>query len=57
MKALEPLIFIFGAIIIAFGSSAITAAFYRHRAARASKAAWKQAEIYFTRRAADHIQR
>jgi uncharacterized protein (DUF697 family) len=31
MKSLEPLIFIFGGIIVATVSAAITAAYYRHR--------------------------
>ncbi len=57
MKALEPLIFLFGSILIAAGSSAITAAFYRRRAVQASKQAWRSAEIYFTRRAHDHASK
>lgn len=49
MTALEPLIYIFGAILIAAGSAGITAAYYRRRAYLASKAAWRSAEIFFTR--------
>lgn len=50
MKALEPLILIFGAIIIALVSAGITAAWYRARLRRIETETWKQAGLYHTRK-------
>jgi glycerol uptake facilitator-like aquaporin len=57
MKSLEPIIFIFAAIIIAFASAGITALYYRARLRRVSKQSWNQARVFYTRRAASHIIR
>lgn len=57
MQALEPLIFVFGAMIIAFTSAGITALYYRARLRRISNETWSRARVFYTRRAAEHFIR
>ncbi len=57
MKALEPLILLFGAVLIALMSAGITSLYYRHRLRTASKRAWAAAEVFYTRRAHNHVIR
>jgi hypothetical protein len=57
MQALEPLIFVFGAVIIAFTSAGITALYYRARMRRISNETWSRARVFYTRRAAEHFIR
>jgi hypothetical protein len=47
MQAIEPLIFLAGALIIAGISSAITATYYRHRIHRVYRDSWNQARIFY----------